>query len=859
MNAPHVTSSNRIPGFLIRSVLLIILLSPWISTVQAVPPELIASRWMTKGQDPTYLDFYPLFGRSASTQIFVQVDLRGDAPIGSSQVDIFLENPILLPDGFDTFASEQILKGNGNDATVQAVLFVDNDIDWAAWTPETTLSLKVSARDSGGAEAVYDLGEVHLYGPMDGGLLPDVLGAEIVEATINSGVTVSIPEGHEDSTFEFPVSVRATDAGKGVEDLTLSYRHENGWTIFVDLDRSDLGSGSFTDGVFNGTAHIGKFAAPGDYNLTSFSTRDKAGNRVFGDEDDLPSTVQKVVPVVNPNAESDPPTLGSPVTITPLVADVRMETVSVKFTFSVNDQGSGFSSGIIRLSHTSDEEADDAWGFFGSFQRTEGDPFMGTYEVDVQIPTDQTAGEYAYQIELNDLSGNSNSYGRQRLGSTFEPMPLPEGSNETITVESEPPPPPDDDTPPVLESIQVTCTHDFATGPGEVEVTLAVSDDMTPLDIGEFFSSGNFVRLTSPTGATVGSNSLTLTDLVSGDALAGTYTIKITMDKAIEAGQYCVLVQLQNEERLRSTYSLNLYDHLPFPNEFSGYCEIINSGAVDCTPPVPIEITATPSMVTEGMETTVLVTVKISDKGTGLQDGSIGVYSGASSLFPFRQLIFSTQTNFLPPDAEGGVGVGTKNEAVYTFEFPLTGTEFSGDFLSFRLSLTDCAGNFRNYDSSICDVRGGYPMPYHIAQIEIINIIDEQDYEAFVLGSNSPFPFSASFEERAYDYDYDGDGVSNGDEFAAGTNMTDSTDRYWAKVIYEPDVGSKVIFRPYNPSTNDYTLYSSLEGENRNENIALNVTAQAYEANSNWGCFLLPPSTGLENLIVAVGALRTKL
>jgi hypothetical protein len=247
-------------------------------------------------------------------------------------------------------------------------------------------------------------------------------------------------------------------------------------------------------------------------------------------------------------------------------------------------------------------------------------------------------------------------------------------------------------------------------------VTLDYFDDLSPINDfgGGFFGGNNFFKLISPTGAIVFTRDFGFFDLVAGNPLSGTYTFVVPLAKALEPGNYCIQVQLTNEADLVSTYGLGI-GHEPFPNDFPGIWTIINTGNVDCAPPIPVELIVTPGVATVGTDVTLNVCLRITDVGTGLLFGSLELLNGLPAQFDIRQTIFSTSLGDPQVDERGE---GTIFDVTYKFEIPLTGDQFSGDFLSFRLDLTDCAFNNRRYDSSICNFNFSYtPLPFHIVQI----------------------------------------------------------------------------------------------------------------------------------------------
>ena len=1048
------------------SILLIFwgIVTPLFAAVQVVEV-----RWMTDGQDPTFLDLHPLSGRDASSTIFVQADLSGADDMVEDRVHLLLENPILLPDAFPAADSVEVIKGAGGSATVFGELEVRNDINWALHTSGTVLKLKLVTADELGAETVVELGDVFLYGPK--GDLPDVELPMMVEATINGGNTIMIPEDLEDDEFEFPATMQLTDVWKGVEEATLSYLHEDGGffnLVAVEVDVSDLTSGTLTDGGYTTTGVAGKYIKSGTYDLFAFSVEDKAGNELANFGSNAPPGVPQTVEVVNPNEDPAPPVLTSPVVITPTSGDVTTDPLLVTITFSAEDLDTGITFGNVSIFHSTDEDVPGLSYFVTSANLISGDEFSGTYEVMAEIPQGQSAGDYFYQVRLTDGAFQSSTYGKMRPGSTFAPEPLPAGSTEMVTLENTGAP----GSPPVMESISVEFDADLAAGPGVMTVTMMISEEG-----GELSSFGNSVRFISPTGATDISQSF---GLFNKDSETGAYVVQINLNKAIETGTYCFAVHLVNSKGYEADYGQN-YDFLPFPNNFPGTWEIEHEGPIDYTPPILTEFTVTPGVVESGTDVTLTVTLRIQDEGTGIQfvDGfqntNFEVLNGLPGLFNSRQPLFFTQIEDPATDARGE---GTIFDATYTIEIPLTAGTFGGDFLSFRLNVMDCAGNTRTFDSSICNVSGNHPFPFHYAQVTtngnedpiiwsngggdsasvlveenitevttvrafdspgdiltfaitggadsalfdlgstsgeltfktapsfaaptdagadgvydvtvqvtdglggeasqdiavtviekpgngppmitsngggdsaailveenetavtvvtatdpdlpgdtltfsinggadaalfdivastgvltfkaapvvatptdantdsvyevtvevsdagdpvgmdsqdisvtvIEHIVDEQDYEDFA-NSTGTFPPSATADDKKADTDFDGDGMTNEEEFAAGTDPADPYDFFWSVVGFDPVDGTKVVFCPYLPDSNDYNLLSVFGGSNNNEATSLNYTAQPFEDDPTMGCFVVPPSSGgaLEALFLMVNTLKHSL
>ena len=921
-----------------------------------------------------------------------------------------------------------------------------------------------------GQGVVYEFGELCLYGPDPEGIQPDVVPPTVDSLSINGGEPLEVLE--EGDNFQFPTTATFTDLGKGIDGLSGGYVSESGDdTVFFSANKWDLSEGNVTGGTLSWDVSISKFLEAGIYTLQFLNINDVAGNRSAVAPADAPEGVQQTLEVINPFSDLIPPELVGPVTVSPTTPDVTLNPVPVVFTFTLKDEGVGVSSGDIQVFHCSDANAQWYSGFFNSFQRIDGDEFMGTYQVTVMFDQGATSGEYGYQLRARDTAGRTKIWGKFISGRTGEAEPLPADSDESITVTSggvE-----GDLTPPELTDISVVCDFDLGEGPGTMSVTLSYLDDVSPLNDfgGGFFGGNNFFRLVSPTGATIVTRDFGEFDLADGDGLSGTYTFDVPLNKALEPGDYCIQVQLTNTANLVSTYGLAI-GHTPFPNDFPGIWNIVNSGPEDCSPPVPIELTITPGFTTLGEDATLDVCLRITDAGTGIQSANFQLRNGTSMQFGNRNTLFTTVLN--EPDIDEK-GEGTIFDATYKFEIPLTGDQFSGDFLSVRLNLTDCANNTMEWDSSICNFNfSSYPLPFHFVQIrtngnlppvitsngggdeatldvtqnqtgvttvtandpdfppdllvftieggadgalfdidpitgvltfkvaptfaeggdndrevivqvsdgsetdsqtitvnileldvndppvivsngggdtatiiveegavalttlmatdqdsgdtmvfsitggadaDLFNlssasnvlsfksaqafaspadangdndyevtvgvvdngdpvlmdsqaitvrvikiVVDENEYEACANEAGGPFPSNASAQQKAIDFDFDGDGQTNGEEFAAGTNPNDADDYFRSMVGYDPVQGFKIVFFPYFPDLNEYTLMSAFEGPNNDESTSLNISAQPFDGDPMMGCFVVPPSTGsLENLILFINTLKVSL
>ncbi|MDA0348299.1 MAG: cadherin domain-containing protein [Verrucomicrobia bacterium] len=903
---------------------------------------------------------------------------------------------------------------------------------------------------------------------------------------INNGDPVDL-RGTEESFPETSVDLWASDVGKGIDSISLTYRAQTGTSsLSAFLSSRDLVEGTHNSGRFSGTTSINRCIAEGIYCLSRVWIRDKAGNTCsFDNEVELnkwlettDGSIQTKVEIINDRSDILAPIVASPLLFEPATADITSQPVVLNVTVELQDEGCGISFPSISLIHCDDPSAQSLFGFLSL---DSGDANSGIWKGQISVPFGTTIGQYAPRLEITDRVQNRAIYGAAFSGSFFfeERLLFPEGSTLKVAVTSQIPKI-EDLTPPVLVNGSVDCSFDFVEANGYVTLTFQASDPESGMDLGFGSSFGfgrfpNSVELLSPKGMADQIVPVTIEnlDFESLDPdFNPIFRVMVPLPKGVSPGEYCWRIRLTNKCGLSSTFGFGP-EEIPFPVEFPGSCTILNSGPADCTPPIPVELTVTPGKLLVGNAATLNVCLRITDVGTGLQFANLELLNGLPGDFGSRQSIFSDDLDDPAVDERATQG-STINDVTYKFEIPLDGDEFGGDFLSFRLSLTDCAQNFRTYDSSICNFNyTAYPLPFHIVQIgtagnedpaitsdgggetasiettqnqtgvttvtasdtdfpadklvfsieggaddslfdidpntgvltfksvpvfgadnsyevivqvsdqnggldtqtitvnvleldvndppvivsngggdtatiiveegtvvlttlmatdqdsgdtmtfsitggadaDLFNlnstskvlsfksaqafaspadangdndyevtigvvdngdpvlmdsqaitvrvikiVVDENEYEAYANEAGGPFPSNASAQQKAIDFDFDGDGQTNGEEFAAGTNPNDADDYFRSMVGYDPVQGFKIVFFPYFPDLNEYTLMSAFEGPNNDESTSLNISAQPFDGDPMMGCFVVPPSTGsLENLILFINTLKVSL
>ncbi len=606
--------------------------------------------------------------------------------------------------------------------------------------------------------------------------------------------------------FGFDASLRIQDDITGLDFSSITYTSPSSLdTIYMNFGRLNRVSGTPQNGTYRSMSSIGQYVEEGDYTLSYIYANDRSGSQSIFDLDDLDSTVPRMISVINPGADISFPTLSSPVTVSDVGPDVTMNPVGVDFEFSLADMGAGLNYGSLQVFHSTNRQAQWKYDYFSVGYRVSGDEFAAAFKRTISFETTDPSGIYWYQLSVADKAGRTSTWGRELQYYTSSADPLPEGSDEALEVSTDSGGT-TDSTPPMLDAITLNCDFDLAEGGGEIDVNLSVTDDMTPLLMGgNFFGGFNYVTILSPTGATEIQTYFSEAHLVGGDLTSGMYNFKIPVAQGVEGGRYTVEVGLTNEANLFSRYSLRDID-MPFPAPFTGYCEIENSGIVDVAAPIPMELKVTPTIAGTGTDLKLRANLRVWDEGSGFKLGNISLRNGTDQAFGNRNSLWSMA---LIPPGEGSSATGDLYDASYEFEVDVSSNQFSGDFLSFFLTLEDEFGNRKEYDSSINNF--GYssvPLPYNRTQVDIVSLADEDDYRAFAEKAGT-FPAEATEEQKGLDYDYDHDGRTNGEEFVEGTSVVDGNDYLFTWIEHENGVGSTVYFHPF-MQDRQYTLNQGL-------------------------------------------------
>ena len=874
------------------------------SVVDDAAPELLPDwDWCTKGENPIYLDLYPLWGRSAATNIYANVVLKDDTAIDPSRLYFFVDNPICIEDTSIPFGFTEHFKGDCVEGSWRTDIYFRNDINWKHWNNDTRLKLKLMVCDIFGQEAIYDLGDICLYGKTDVEVdceKPDGLW----NVLINDGAPVTVVKEEESQFFfQTPVSLWASDAGKGIDSVSLSYRSPSGNSNFSTFIReSDLVEGTCQRGRFVSTASLSVCAEAGIYCLSSISIVDKAGNRCsfFNEQalekwlatNDPDGTIQRKITVINPDEDFTPPEMAGPLIFKPAFADITVAPANLNVSVDLKDVGCGLSTVSLELIHCEDPSAPSIFIFL---QRGfEGDDFMRTYSGMALIEPGTKLGQYAPRLQVSDRANNRSIFGAPFPGSFgIETLPLFEGSTEKVTIVSELIKQ-EDLTPPQLLTGVWDCSFDFKDPGGYVTLTFSAQDLESGLDLGfgfggiggfDFGRGGNWVELLDPKGihdqfVQLTQQNFDFENNPESNEFNATFKVMFFLPKGVKPSDYCFRIQLTNKCGVSITYGLGPGETL-FPVDFPTECTIINTGPVDCTPPVPVFFEATPEFVQSGENLKLNICIRITDGlteefGTGFQSAFLEVKSGLTEHpqlpgFFSRPVIAST--TILPPGEQDGRSEGTIYDFTFKWEVDLVGGAFSGDFLSFCLDVRDCANNSRTYDTSICNFNfQAYPLPCDLAQLAILAAYGENDFK-----KGAVFKVGTPPELRVWNADADGDGLINLFEVILGTDPSDPNSLFRVVLRTQPPIFAaksnsnnpvdqprtnashigdelRVDFSPYNPVDLIYTLYNVFEGEDNDERVPIAATPMLDEATGD-GYFLLPLNTeGLNTELVAVGA-----
>ena len=164
-------------------------------------------------------------------------------------------------------------------------------------------------------------------------------------------------------------------------------------------------SGDDKDGTYEVTVTFPQYIESGIWHITILSMRDKVGNLIQPDENDLiamgfPTELE----VISIPEDTTPPELEA-LDFSPKTIDVSTGPQDVTFTIRITDHLSGFSGGWFGLDSPSGQQ--NQGGSMGLGNRISGDDKDGTYEVTVTFPQYIESGIWHITIlSMRDKVGN---------------------------------------------------------------------------------------------------------------------------------------------------------------------------------------------------------------------------------------------------------------------------------------------------------------------------------------------------------------------------------------------------------------------------------------------------------------------
>ena len=282
-------------------------------------------------------------------------------------------------------------------------------------------------------------------------------------------------------------------------------------------------SGDDKDGTYEVTVTFPQYIESGIWHITILSMRDKVGNLIQPDENDLiamgfPTELE----VISIPEDTTPPELEA-LDFSPKTIDVSTGPQDVTFTIRITDHLSGFSGGWFGLDSPSGQQ--NQGGSMGLGNRISGDDKDGTYEVTVTFPQYIESGIWHITIlSMRDKVGNLIQPDENDLIAMGFPTEL-----EVISI-------PEDTTPPELEALDFSPkTIDVSTGPQDVTFTIRITDHLSGF-------SGGWFGLDSPSGQQNQGGSMGLGNRISGDDKDGTYEVTVTFPQYIESGIWHITI-----------------------------------------------------------------------------------------------------------------------------------------------------------------------------------------------------------------------------------------------------------------------------------------------------------------------------
>jgi hypothetical protein len=410
----------------------------------------------------------------------------------------------------------------------------------------------------------------------------------------------------------------------------------------------------------------------------------------------------------------------------------------------VADDFNGISEGRVHLINPNGDEYSSTT--FDVLSRTDGDKYLGSYQVALQVPGAAVYGLWRVQVDLTEnVTTTTVIHGEGQ--SSF-----PDPGEETLFVWDG-----------FTGDVKAPVVKELAVNPSNVEVSAAaatVTVTARITDAAAGFQDGNFA-IHSAEDDWTGSVYFTGGDRISGDGIDGIYQVRLQVPRYGPAGTWRVSCHLRD--------NLDNEREYPIDTEFSPTIDetfsVTNGGLVDTGVPEVTSIEITPGTVDASSgPATIGIDVTLSDDLSGFRD---------ACLFFFDSLNVEQEGLFTVLDGSNRTS-GNDVNGTYHVSRPLPQGSAEGQWLV-RVFLRDRVGRTRLYgpgDAAYPEISDGFftvgPVPDSLFQVFL---------DQYSLAGNDALPGT----------DTDHDGRNNATELMLGTDPTDASDSGTALITVTRD------------------------------------------------------------------------
>ena len=343
------------------------------------------------------------------------------------------------------------------------------------------------------------------------------------------------------------------------------------------------------------------------------------------------------------------------ISVSPVTVDTNSGPITIDATLQVTDDLSGAHTVYITLlppisggvSHS------------GFATLTSGTTLDGTWQASVTLPQYAAGGQWALQVHLTDVAGNTTTITSSALAADGFPSVVQDTGSSDITA-------------PVLTGFSVSpVSIDTSTGPTAVYATFEVTDDL---------SGAQAVDLNVVSPVEGGADYIVPATLSSGTALDGTWQASLALPQYSPGGQWALQVGLADAAGNTRTITSSELAADGFPSVIQG------TGSSDVAAPVLTGFSVSAvSMDTNSGPVTIDATLQVTDDLSGVQQVYVQLFSPAVEGTPVTG--YATLTS------------GTTLDGTWQASVTLPQYAAGGQW-ALRVGLTDLAGNTRTITSS---------------------------------------------------------------------------------------------------------------------------------------------------------------